>query len=169
MDGGDVDDVLRHANRGMIERKIAGLHDQRGALDREIAKRERFLALLDEWLSPDTTPAEPAASEPARNVPEAVTRPTPSSTPGERREAILSVLRRDRHREWSTEEIRDALDGLGVSFEGGTPLKTLLFRMKESEIIERPRMGAYKLPAERRDEPVLERDNGQVQQEVLQP
>ncbi len=156
---GDVDDVLRHADRSTIERKIAELRRERETLDREIKKRERFLALLDEWVSPDAWTAAPEASEPTSSV-QVTVAPKASTTPGERRDAILSVLQRDPSREWTTDEIRGALNELGVSFEGGTPLKTLLFRMKDAGTIERPRLGVYKLPASGQE-------NGQPAQEVM--
>ncbi len=155
---GDVDDVLRLADRAAIERKLTELRAQRNKLDEQIRMREEFLAVMDRWRGPRP---EPEPSEPVRTVPEAVTprHDSATSTPRQRREAVLAVLRRDPDREWTTDEIKQGIDAQGVSFEGGTPLKGILFRMTQANAIERPRIGVYKLPA-------TGRDNGHVEQEA---
>ncbi len=158
---GDVDDVLRQADRAAIQAKLADLRAERDALDQQIAMREEFLSIMDRWEG-----REPAAT----SVPSPSTRTVPvpmqervatqpPTNPKERREAILAVMRRQPGTEWSTDAIRAELDKMGVSFEGGTPLKGLLFRLMQSGIIERPRIGVYKLPA-------TGRDNGHVEQEA---
>ncbi len=154
---GDVDDVLRLADRAAIEGKLRELRAQRDAVDEQIRMREEFLAVMDRWR--DRRP-EPKPSDPVRTVPDVVTAPSSSSTPEKRREAVLTILRRDPDREWTMDEIKRGIDEQGVSFEGGTPLKGILFRLAQANVIERPRLGVYKLPA-------TARDNGHVEQEGL--
>jgi hypothetical protein len=151
---GDIDDVLRLADRSAIEGRVRELRAQRDALDREIQKRERFLELLNEWSG-----TEPNASGENRTV-QAVNRERPASSAHERREAVLTALRRRPEADWSMDQIRAAVDEMGVSFEGGTPLKNILFGMMQKGVIERPRIGWYKLPASARENGRVEEQDG---------
>lgn len=165
---GDLADVLGSADRAAITAKLKELEARADAIDREIALRREFLAMLDRWEGDDGTEVEvegegSVPSSPAATVPEAVTAPTrpkPTTSPEQRREAILSILRRQPHAEWSMESIRSALDEMEFDFEGGTPLKGHLFRMVEKGLIERPRLRFYTLPAS-------ERQNGRVPEERM--
>ena len=152
---GDIQDVLRLADRVAIERGLQDLETQREKINQEIALRREFLEILNRWAHTPTDAHTSSEREPEPGTSGSTSTVSPlvrvtqntrrPATPQERRDAIVAVMSADPNAEWSTDDLRSKLDEAGISFEGGTPLKGHLFRMAQKGTLERPRQGVYKL------------------------